>query len=138
MLDSSPTCHRHNCLMGYQHVCICWRSWVQLTLLSYILSYMQVTFFSSNFEILTGYVTLCVGRSKASEGNISYIALLPGQYLDIAQEGGQCPDIAQESDFQLFWSTFWSNVSSLGYCNRKFNLYIFILMTFTCGIEFLY
>ena len=35
------------------------------------------------------------------QGNISYIALLPGQYLDIAQERGQYPDIAWEGDFQL-------------------------------------
>ena len=35
------------------------------------------------------------------QGNISYIALLPGQYLDIAQEGGQYPDIAREGGFQL-------------------------------------
>ena len=48
--------------------------------------------------ILTSYyVTLCVGRSKAFVGqyilpcfevNIRYIALEPGQYLDIAREGG--------------------------------------------------
>ena len=37
------------------------------------------------------YVTLCVGRSKASAG----------QYLDIAQEKGQYPDIAWEGGFQL-------------------------------------
>ena len=35
------------------------------------------------------------------QGNISYIALLPGQYLDIAREGGQYPDIAREGNFQL-------------------------------------
>ena len=29
-------------------------------------------------------------------GNISYIALLPGQYLDIARERGQYPNIARE------------------------------------------
>ena len=29
------------------------------------------------------------------------IALLPGQYLDIAQERGQYPDIAREGGFQL-------------------------------------
>ena len=35
------------------------------------------------------------------QSNISYIALLPGQYLDIAWERGQYPDIAQEGGFQL-------------------------------------
>ena len=30
------------------------------------------------------------------QGNISYIALLPGQYLDIARERGQYLDIARE------------------------------------------
>ena len=35
------------------------------------------------------------------QGNISYIALLPGQYLDIARERGQYPDIAWEGGFQL-------------------------------------
>ena len=35
------------------------------------------------------------------QGNISYIALLPGQYLDITREGGQYPDIAREGGFQL-------------------------------------
>ena len=35
------------------------------------------------------------------QGNISYIALLPGQYLDIARERGQYPDIAREGGFQL-------------------------------------
>ena len=38
---------------------------------------------------------------KLVQGNISYIALLPGQYLDIAREGGQYPDIAREGGFQL-------------------------------------
>ena len=36
-------------------------------------------------------VTLCVGGSKASAG----------QYLDIARERGQYPDIAWEGGFQL-------------------------------------
>ena len=49
----------------------------------------------------TVYVTFCVGGSKSVQGNISYIALLPGQYLDIAREGGQYLDIAWEGDFQL-------------------------------------
>ena len=35
------------------------------------------------------------------QGNIRYIALLPGQYLDIARERGQYPDIAREGGFQL-------------------------------------
>ena len=35
------------------------------------------------------------------QGNISYIALLPGQYLDIARKGGLYPDIAREGGFQL-------------------------------------
>ena len=35
------------------------------------------------------------------QGNISYIALLPGQYLNIARERGQYPDIAWEGGFQL-------------------------------------
>ena len=35
------------------------------------------------------------------QGNISYIALLPGQYLDIAWERGQYPDIAWKGGFQL-------------------------------------
>ena len=30
---------------------------------------------------------------------VSYIALLPGQYLDIARERGQYPDIAWEGGF---------------------------------------
>ena len=37
------------------------------------------------------YVTLCVDGSKALQGNISYIALEPGQYLDIAREGAFQP-----------------------------------------------
>ena len=32
-----------------------------------------------------------------------YIALLPGQYLDIARERGQYPDIAREGGF---WFSF--------------------------------
>ena len=32
MLYNPPTCHKHNCLMGYQHACIYWRSWVDSTL----------------------------------------------------------------------------------------------------------
>ena len=33
---------------------------------------------------------------------VSYIALLPGQYLDIAREGGQYPDIAGKVAFNYF------------------------------------
>ena len=35
------------------------------------------------------------------QGNIRYIALLPGQYLDIVRERGRYPDIAPEGGFQL-------------------------------------
>ena len=49
-------------------------------------------------QTISCYVTLCVGGSKASTG---HIALLPGQYLDIARERGQYPDIAREGGFQL-------------------------------------
>ena len=35
------------------------------------------------------------------QGNISYIAMLPGQYLDNARERGRYPDIVQEGGFWL-------------------------------------
>ena len=60
---------------------------------------------------------------------VSYIALLRGQYLDIAREGG-------------FWPAFDQSIDLLfdlaGYCNENFIPYIVDLVTFTCGIEYFY
>ena len=61
------------------------------------------------------------------QGNISYIALLRGQYLDIAREGG-----FQSSFHPHFDPTFDLKVVQ----HNTPVIYIVDLITFTCGIEF--
>ena len=48
---------------------------------------------------------------------VSYIALLPGQYLDIAREGGQYPDIAGKVAFNYFVPPF----------DPTFHLYVIVM-----------
>ena len=79
------------------------------------------------------------------QGNVTYIALLPGKYLDIVQELGQYPDMAREQrkypdtakegGFQL---SFDPPLLSLGYCNRTLIIYIVGLVTFTYGVKLLH
>ena len=88
-----------------------------------ILRGQQGVYFSAWLCIYV-YVTLGVGGSKAST---AYTALL--QYPDIAQEGGF------QLSFDLpFDPTFHLQVTAV---ETSF-LYIVGLVTFTCGIEFLY
>ena len=59
--------------------------------------------------------------------------------FDIAQEGGQYPDIAWKGDFQLsFDSSFDPTFNFQVTAVKTLILYIVALVTFTCGIEFLY
>ena len=48
---------------------------------------------------IVNYKSICNtvwADQRTLQGNISYIALQPGQYLDIAQERGEYLDIARE------------------------------------------
>ena len=62
MLDSPPTCHKHNCLMGYKHV-VCNTGGPGFdSTLQHFFSYMQANFSilkSSNFSFLTCWRDAC-------------------------------------------------------------------------------